>query len=352
MKYGKYTQYGAKALYGAAALYATSGSKVRPTHHHHHSAPKRVVHQISNSDHIRQTFAKVRGSKLSPSDHKLFDTGNKAEYQYVAGFTLATNVGVSTDPSKHYVQNLQLLGDGTGITGTLVPLCFNQNAGEAAIAPGTYNAGMEILMRRYEINVEFVNMSPGSQFVTLYFVKSNGDTAVTTTGTPSVAWETAVDEVSGLPNSLTTNSSLWPFGRPTPNKGFRDRWTTVHTFDCTLNPGEGRRHTVQIGVNKKRTYADILHNPGFVHGITHYVFMVARGLPADTLNTPVGGTVMFAPSKIVGVIGTKQHITCAERPSKVLGQFTNLPTVGVASLFSINDDSGAAVNVNQAAGYG
>lgn len=281
----------------------------------------------------------------------MFENGNRAEYQYVTDFNVASNVGVNTNPSRYYLANVQEIYSGVGLTGTMVPMAFGQTAAEAALAPTTTSATTEVLIRRAEYTMEFTNMAPQPCFLTIYVLKSAKDTGSDVAGTPSVIWESAVDDESGTAGAANV-SSLWPFGRPTPNKSFRDRWTTVHTFDCTLSVGEVRRHTMHIGINKHRNYGDLLQNQGFLKGITHYCLVVARGPPTDTNNSALAGTIMFAPTKVVGVIGTKQYVTVTEKQSKVLNQYNGLPTVGVAALYSVNDDSGAAVNVNQVAGYG
>lgn len=303
-----------------------------------------------DAETVKQTHAYIAGSKLSPSEQRLFQNANKAEYQYTTSFFVTSGAGAGHDPSKHVIKDIALVFDGLGITGTLVPMCFSQTSGEAGIKPGLLNASIPVLLKRVQYDIEFVNQSPSSQFVTIYIVKAARDTATTST-LPSAAWETSVNSESGTAGAASVTAT-WPFGRPTPNQAFKNHWTTIHTFDCTLNPGEARRHSVEVGVNKIRDYQAMTVNTAYVKGISHYVFMVARGTPGDTSNTSTAGTIMFTPTKIIGIIGIKQYIAVTNKQSKIVNQFNDLPTTGSTNLYVINDDSGAATDANLAANFG
>jgi len=320
--------------------YAKSRKKTKKKH-------TRITYKDS-AGKVMQTEAFVKGSKMTPKMKEKYADALEWHYQYCANFGFTSGAGAGIDTSKYQVADMQSFYTGTALVGTLVPMAFSANSTTTGTAPTiSQNTNYSVLATNVKVTVELVNMAPSVTFLTIYIVKARDD-AFTQLTVPSTAWETAVDNISGVTAVTGTAAnvkSTWPFGRPTPNQSFKDVWTTVHTQDMDLDPGETRRHIINIQINKERDWYDLQQNTGAVKGITHYIFAVARGAPGDTSNTPALGTVMFCPHKIVGVCGIEQKGKVALKPSKVLNQTNTISTAGAAALYTMNDDKGSADNV-------
>lgn len=313
----------------------------------HKKRRTKIIHKDS-AGKVMQTSAFVKGSKMTPKLRSKYADAYEWNYQYAASFGFTSGAGAGIDTSKYQISDLQSVYTGTALVGTLVPMAFSATSNSTGDAPViSQNTNYSVLCTNVKISLEMVNMAPSVTFVTLYIVKARDDT-FTQLVAPSTAWETAVDNISGVTAGTGTPAnvkSTWPFGRPTPNQSFKDVWTTVHTCDIDLDPGETRRHVVDIQINKERDWFDISQNTGCLKGITHYIFAATRGAPGDTSNTPALGTVMFCPHKIVGVCGIEQKGKVAIKTSKVLNQTSSISTAGAAALYTMNDDKGAADNV-------
>jgi len=305
--------------------------------------PKKA--QIVASDTIKVSRFKLKGKPLSKRNATLFQASYKNRYEFTGAFSGTTSQGVATDPSKQYITAINSFMAGVAYTGTHVPQCFQLNATTTGLAPSASNGNFAVLTRSAKWTLEFTNMAPSSAIVTFYLVKAKKSTG-TGTITPVTYWETAIDAESGVLGSGTLTSTF-PFNTPRTVTAFKDAWSIVHTLETTLNPGECQRHIINApALNIVKNYQKYVNNQGWVANNTYYLFFTQRGTPADTSNTTAIGTVEFAPSKIVGVFG--YELTTAVSPTRQVNttQTTTLPGVGVANLYSMNDDSGGNVNVN------
>lgn len=328
----------------ATLRYAGSGNNTTTRTRH--------IKEVSRAEGgtIRSTQHFIKGPSLTDAQRNKFRDAYTAEYQYVGSFGISSGKGTAQDPSRQYVTNIQSLYSGNAVTAVMTPLAFQQSAGAAGLQPGSQTAEVDILIPHFEWTFEFTNMAPSCAFVTIYILRSRKDTGSSII-TPQVLWETAVDQQAGSALASTISQN-WPFQRAQGNKGFNEQWETVHTLECTMNPGEVRRHQINAQVNQVRSYAELSANQGWVKGMTYYAMLVARGTPADSANTNAIGTIQIAPCKIVGIYGVKQHCKVAMQQSKILAQFNSLPTVGTATQYTINDDSGAVVGLHTDANYG
>lgn len=306
--------------------------------------------QDDHSGKVMVSNAFIKGSTLNAKQKRKYHDSPSLEYQYCSSWSLASGAGVGINPGIYTITDIQSVFSGNALNGQLVAETFSSSTAQQALKPVTrVNANVSVLVKNFEWTFEMTNMAPNVTFCTLYICKARDDTG-STTNVPSLVWENAVDDQAGVDATYGTAaivSKLWPFGKPKPNASFRESWTIIHTKDLDFDPGETKRHVVNCQINKERDFADIVENSaGYLKGISHYAFIVGRGGPADTSNTTAVGTIEFSPCKIIGVSGIKQRITVAEKASKILNQYNGLPTAGAANLYTMNDDSGAAVNVN------
>jgi len=352
-------KYGSLAAYAGYEGYRAHGK----SHRVHHTSPPVHSHgtwpgpmprpekpyKKDETGKVMASTAYIKGSHLTPAEKLRFHDAPSLEYQYANSFSVTSGAGVGINPSIYTITDIQSIYGASAFSSQLVAGAFGSSTTQAGLAPVTsVNADVDVLTKSAEWTFEIVNMGPNIAFGTLYICKARDDTTSITV--PSSAWEQGVDDEAGVTATYGTAAvvkSTWPFGRPKPAKGFRATWTIVGAYDMDFDPGETKRHTVVIGINKIRSYNDIIQcTNGCLKGVTHYAFMVARGGPGDTSNTTAAGTIEFTPIKLIAIHGIKMRIAVAEKPSKVLNQYSGLPTSGSTNLYTMNDDTGANVNVN------
>jgi len=273
-----------------------------------------------------------------------FKDGAYGTAESAAGIGMATGIAAGA-------LNIQKVGDvGTFFDGTTI-LALVQNAWGASTEWGLLRPGIAststggiVYLKKVNIQMEFTSMAAAPCFVDVYIVRAKQDNTIAPS--PSAVWEASLDANSGI-NTAAGVTTAMPNSRPT-GKYFKSFYEVVGETHILMNSGETRRHNINIHLNKTIDYERLSTNVN-IRGITHQVFWVMRGTPADTFNAPGStsvGTIMYAPSKLVGVLTYKYHTKCAVKPGRIVQQQNSLSAAGAgAALYTAADETGASVNV-------
>lgn len=287
---------------------------------------------------IKQCTVNIK-NKATDSQKARFKDGTYGSYQSAGTFSMVSGIAAG----NLNVQKAQYIGSIWGGTeiGAISANSWRATAAWYALRPSTAASDMEgiTLLKSFTSQLEFTNMEPTATFLSIYVLKSRVDS--TTVLDPSTIWESSIDACIGdNPASTIGMPNATPSGQL-----FHSTYKIVDATHLAIGVGETRRHNINIYLNKVVPLRGVAAN-AMIKGITHQIMFVARGVPVDTDPTQAAGLIMYSPVKFIGVMTSRYVTKAAVKPSRVNYQTNNVSSVGAGSaLYTMNDDTGASVNV-------
>lgn len=282
-------------------------------------------------------------SNKTPKTAKLLKAiGSTATYDSVATFNVVSGILGSTLVLQNVSEICRLWGSPD--IKVLWNKAYAANSGWASLQPGLTAAQRtgRLFLKSARLAFEWTNMEPASNVCTLYVLrcKQNEDTNVTSVD----RWEQGIDATSGLAG-ISNTTGLFPGAKPNKLQGFNQWYTIVHSKTWGMNPGETKRHEINININKFINWKQLEDGPNSLRGYTYRFLMVARGTPADDKNDQTVGTIYFAPTKLVGVFTTTYQSKWFPLAPDVTYQTSAMSAVTPSALYTMSDDAGVSVNV-------